>query len=238
MGKSDDNIHQGHRQRLRDRYIKDGGLKNFEDHQILELLLFYSYHARMDTNEVAHRILNKFNGSLIDLFSASPKEIMRRTGVTEKVAVQLSMVSELVSYYVRKRNEKNTKFDNSDIVEKYVLSLFINCNEPKEIFHLICLDKKRCLKEDIIMGEGTADQIKISIKEIVHKLLDNEAAYVILAHNHPGGATMPSVADIKTTEVLRDYLGKLGIRMLDHLIVSDNSCFSFAAHRLCKLMYK
>ncbi len=238
MGQNDGNLHEGHRKRLRERYIKEEGLGSFDDHQILELMLFYSYHARMDTNGIAHKILNRFNGSLIDLFNASPKEIMRRAEVSEKVAVQLSMVSELVKYYIKKTNETRCKFDSSDVVEKYVLSIFADNNSTREIFHLICLDKKRCMKEDIIMGEGSEDQVKLSMKEVIQKVLENEAVYVILAHNHPGGAPGPSRADLKTTEVLKEYLGKLGIKMLDHVIVSDNSCYSFAAHRLCNLMYK
>ena len=82
-------IHSGHRQRLRQRYINDG-LDSFEDHQILELILFYSV-ARKDTNELAHRLLDKF-GSLARVLDAKPEELEQVEGIGSNSAVLLSMM--------------------------------------------------------------------------------------------------------------------------------------------------
>lgn len=241
MPNNSDNVHEGHRSRLRKRYIAEGGLDSFEDHQILELLLFYSYHARMDTNGIAHKILNAFDGSLVDVFKASPGELMRKCGVSEKVAVQLSLMSDLAEYYIKKTSEVPKFLDTPDDVQKYAKTLFSRTKDNTEVFHIICLGVKQnrnALIKDIVIGKGKTDSVEISMKDVVEKVLESQAVYIILAHNHPNGNLKPSNPDIATTTAIKNFLEPLGIKVLDHIIVCGDDCYSFASHRLCGLKYK
>ena len=89
-------MHEGHRRRLMDRYIKEG-LINFEDHQVLELLLFYAI-PRKDTNEIAHILLKSF-GSLSNVFEADAEELMKIEGIGKNAAVLIKMVFEMSRRY-------------------------------------------------------------------------------------------------------------------------------------------
>ncbi|MCD7778564.1 MAG: hypothetical protein LUH47_08685 [Clostridiales bacterium] len=233
-------IHAGHRKRVTARYIKEGSLANFADHQILEFLLFYAY-PQGDTNEIAHRILEEFGGSLIALFNASPDEIRRRCGVTESTAALLSLISDLAGYYIKKTNEEPKYLDTPERVQKYAVSRFAGKNACVETFYIICLEmknKKMALLNDLIIISNSPDSVELSMKEVVEKVLMTKTKYIVLTHNHPGGNLTPSGTDIKTTTTIKNYLEPLGIKVLDHIIVSGNNCYSFAEHRLCNMKYK
>jgi DNA repair protein RadC len=93
-------MHEGHRKRVKDRFLSEG-LDAFEDHQVLELLLFYCI-PRRDTNELAHRMIKEF-GSLAGLFEAEPKDISKRCGVSENTAILVSLVPSLARRYFKAR---------------------------------------------------------------------------------------------------------------------------------------
>ncbi|MCD8089255.1 MAG: hypothetical protein LUD81_01275 [Clostridiales bacterium] len=234
------NIHAGHRKRVMERYAEEGGLDSFADHQILELLLFYAY-PRIDTNEIAHKFIEEFDGSIVSLFNASPEEIMNRCGVTMRTAVLISLVSDLSGYYIKKSREEPQYLDAPAKVQKYAVSRFVGKNSDIETFYIICLgekNKKMALIKDLIISSNSPDTIELSMKDVVEKVLMSKAKFVVLTHNHPGGSLSPSSADVNTTTRIKDYLEPLGIKMLDHIIVSGEKYYSFAEHRLCGMKYK
>lgn len=233
-------VHKGHRQRIRQRFIRSG-LKGFSDHEILELLLFYSYHPRLDTNVPAHRLLDAFGGSLVALFNASVEEIMHKGGVSEKVAVQLSMVSQLAKYYVEKMNDKPVAIKNVSDAMKLVKNIYLAEDKHTEVFHMILLREKgkdKVFDRDIVLARGDNAGIDITLRDIVEKINFKDIRFVILAHNHPGGTLKASPSDVKTTMMINNFLLDLGIRVLDHIIVCDDRCYSFAQNRLCNMGYK
>ncbi|MCD8215422.1 MAG: hypothetical protein LUC97_07270 [Clostridiales bacterium] len=234
------NVHAGHRKRVTARYIKEGGLDSFADHQILEFLLFYAY-PQGDTNEIAHKILNEFGGSLTALLNADADEIKRRCGVTERTAALISLVSDIAGIYVKRLNEQPKYLDTPARVRQYAVSRFIGKTSDVETFYIICLtekNKKMALIKDLVISSNSVNSIELSMKEVVEKVLDAKARYVILAHNHPGGNLGPSKTDLKTTSAIKNYLDPLGIKVLDHIIVSGDKCYSFAEHKLCGMKYK
>lgn len=233
-----ENIHEGHRSRLRKRYINEGGIDSFEANQILELLLFYSYHARMDTNGVAHKILNAFNGSLIDVFKASPHELMNKCGLSEKVAVQLSLISDLAEYYIKMTSSAPKYLDTLEKVQNHAKSLFTKPAVSSETFHIICLGARKIHLKNINLGTSKADSVEVTMKDVVEKVLMAEAVYIVLTHNHPNEYCKPSNADIATTAAIKNYVEPLGVKVLDHIIVCKDECFSFAAHKLCGMKLK
>ena len=98
-----ENVHAGHREKLKQRFIEEG-LGAFEDHQILEMLLFYTI-PRRDTNEIAHRLINKF-GTLEAIFDSSPEQLMEIGKVTKSTAVLLTMIPELSRKYMLMKQGK------------------------------------------------------------------------------------------------------------------------------------
>lgn len=220
---SKDNIHEGHRERLKERYLSEG-LDNFNEINVLELLLFYCV-QRKDTNPLAHRLLERF-GSVYDVLNASVEELMRVDGVTKHIAVYLSMVSDLNRYYLVNQASKVTILKNTEDSCKY-LTPFFDRRKQETVF-LLCLDAKckvLCCKN---MGEGSVNSANISVRKIVETAISVNASSVILAHNHPSGLAFPSADDIQTTQRLSRALSLVEIVLADHVIVADGDSVSMA----------
>lgn len=228
MGKSmDENPHKGHREKLKQRFIEEG-LGSFADHQVLEMLLFYTI-PRKDTNEMAHRLLEKF-GTLESLFDASPEELMRKGDVTRNTAVFLSMIPELARRYMIIKQGKKPILDSSSKAGEFVKSLFIGKNY--EAFYVCCLNSQNQLNYAALVHEGTINEAPVYPRLIVETALRYQASSVILAHNHPGGSQRPSGADIEVTRKICDALKTISITVIDHMIAAGDSYYSFAENGL------
>ncbi|MCL2352486.1 MAG: DNA repair protein RadC [Firmicutes bacterium] len=227
-----DNPHKGHRERMRRKYLNDG-LDNFEDHEILEILLYYCIPMK-NTNELAHRLIAEF-GSLPVLFESDPVEIKRRGKVSEATAVLLSMIPSLTNRYFMSKWTKNIRIDSSELAGTYAMSLFAGKNV--ELFYLICLDSQRKLIHAAKISEGTVDETPVYIREINHAIIRYKAASVILAHNHPGGSTASSASDREATKKIMDAAGYMNVEVVDHIIVAGDKYSSFAAKGLFGMGY-
>ncbi|MDD4169197.1 MAG: DNA repair protein RadC [Desulfotomaculaceae bacterium] len=224
MGK---NLHAGHRQRVKARYLAEG-LDDFEDHQVLELILFYCIPIR-DTNELAHRILNEF-GSLAGVLEADPRELCRRCGVSENTAVLISLIPPLARRYFKAKWGGKPELNSSSKAGEYVVSLFIG--RTYEVFYVICLDAQNRVNYAALVQEGTINEAAVYPRLIVEAALRHQANCVILAHNHPGGTLRPSDADIQVTKKIVTALGTIAVHVADHIIVAGESYYSFAENGL------
>jgi DNA repair protein RadC len=218
-----ENMHKGHRQRMRARYIKEG-LDAFDDHQVLEMLLFYCI-PRRDTNELAHKMIHEF-GSLANLFEAAPKDIVKRCGVSENTAVLVSLIPSLSRRYNQRKWGDKPFLGNSTNAGEYAVSLFTG--RTYEAFFILCLDGQNKLNHAALVNEGTINEAAVYPRNIVEIALRHQAAKVILAHNHPGGSLKPSHADIRITQIIKDALGAISIDVVDHIIVAGDKYFSLA----------
>ncbi len=216
------NPHKGHRARMRKKFIENG-IETFAPHEVLEMLLYYAYPQR-NTNDIAHRLLNKF-GSLEGVFEADVKSLMTVDGVGEGAAVLLRMQSELFRYYEREKinGARKAKITPSN-VQKYIIPLFYGHTD--EIFCMMSLDKDSRLISCNTLSKGTKDSVAIYPREVVKIAIENNASYVILAHNHPNGLIAPSEADKKSTVLIGKALDFVNVRLIDHLIVSGDRCMS------------
>jgi DNA repair protein RadC len=221
------NLHEGHREKMKQRFIEEG-MSAFEDHQILEMLLFYAV-PRKDTNEIAHRLLKKF-GTLESLFDAQPEELIKLGGITKNTAVLLSMIPELARKYMLIKQGKRPVLDSSTKAGEFVTSLFLGKNY--EAFYVICLNSQNHMKYAALVHEGTINEAPVYPRIIVETALRHQASSVILAHNHPGGSLKPSSADIEVTRKICDALKTISITVVDHMIAAGNSYFSFAENGL------
>ena len=223
----DKKLHAGHRQRVKNRYLYEG-LDSFTDHQVLELLLFYCIPMK-DTNELAHKMINEF-GTLAGLFEADPKDISRRCGLSENAAILVSMVPSLARrYFIGKWGDKPV-LNSSSKAGEYAVSLF--AGRTYEAFFVICVDSQNRVNNAALVHEGTINEAPVYPRIIVETALHHQANSVILAHNHPGGSTKPSKADIEVTKKINAALGAISIGVMDHIIVAGDKYISFAEQGL------
>lgn len=228
-----DNLHKGHRKRVKARFIKDGNLDSFEYHQILELLLFYAIPMK-DTNEMAHKLLNEY-GSFHNLLNASPEDLMKRCKVTESAAVLISMIPHLSRRYLNSAWDKNVRINSLNIASEYFNSLL--AGEPYESFYMLCLDVNKRLIKAVKISEGNVGGAHIYIDKVVDWALLYKTSYVLIGHNHPSGTMKPSKSDVDATEKIKLALETINMLLLDHIIVCGRKNYSFAENRLCNLKY-
>jgi DNA repair protein RadC len=216
-------LHQGHRQRLKDRFLNEG-LDGFEDHQILELLLFFAIPYK-DTNELAHSLLKRY-GSLSAVFEADAHDLMTVPGIGPNSAVLLSLIPHLSRIYFKDKWGDKPQLNTSTKAGEYTIALL--AGRMYEVFYVICLDAQNRVNHAALVHEGTIDQAPIYPRLIVETALRHKSNSVILAHNHPGGSLNPSTADIEATKVIKNALGAISINVVDHVIVAGDRYFSFA----------
>lgn len=215
--------HSGRRQRVRDRYCKEG-LEAFEEHEVLELLLYYSIPMR-DTNVLAHSLLKEY-GSLANLMETNPKELTARCKVSDTTATLISMIPSLARSYLKSRHGEKTVLDSSTKAGEYVKNLFVGYSY--EVFQMVLLNSKNQVNHACVIHEGTINEAAVYPRIIVETALRHKAVSVIVAHNHPGGSLMPSTADLNVTKKIKTALEAISIRLMDHIVVAGNSYTSFA----------
>ncbi len=220
-------MHEGHRERVKNRFLTEG-LDSFEDHQILELLLFYSI-PRKDTNEMAHKLLKRY-GSLSGVMESDPNDIIKVNGISKNTAVLLSLMPSISRRYFKDRWGSRPALNSSSQAGEYSVSLF--AGRAYEAFYVICLDSQNKVLFPALVHEGTINEAPVYPRLIVETALRHKANTVILAHNHPGGSLKASLADIKVTENIVNALGAIQINVIDHIIVAGSRYYSFAQEGL------
>jgi len=233
--KNDENIHCGHRERVRKRFIKEGSLDSFEYHQVLELLLFYAIKSK-DTNKLAHKMINEY-GSFHNLLNASPEDIMKRCKVSETTAVLISLVPHLCRKYLRSSYDKSGAIfmDSFRTISRYFDSLL--AGKPFESFYMLCLDANKKLNKTVKISEGNINSSYIHIEKIIDLALLYKSSFVIIGHNHPAGTTRPSQSDINITKKIKLALETINIALIDHIIICGSVIYSFSRENLYNMSY-
>lgn len=223
----DVNIHKGHRERLKSRFINEG-LDAFSSHQKLELLLFYGIPYK-DTNELAHTLLNKY-GSLSGVMNADYHELARIKGIGPHAALLVKLAPALARSYSMDRWRDKPQITGVADAGKYAASLFVGLE--KEAFYMICLNAQNRVIEPVLINEGTINEAMVYPREIIESAIRYKTSTVILSHNHPSGSTEPSSADVDMTKKLRAALAVINVKVMDHLIVSGEKYLSLAERQL------
>ncbi len=214
-------IHEGHRERMKRRFL-ESGLDSFSDHNILELLLFYAV-PRRDTNVLAHRLMDKF-GSLSVVLDAPVEELATVAGVGQGAATYLKLFSQVARIYFNDKMKDGILLDSSEKVGQYLIPKYIGI--PNEIVLLVCLDSKCKVIGCTTVMEGSVNATQVSVRKIVETAVRSNASSVIISHNHPSGLAIPSREDLQTTEKIKQALLLINITLLDHIIVADNDWVS------------
>ena len=219
-----ENVHGGHRERLKNRFLEEG-LEHFNEHQVLELLLFYCI-PRQDTNPIAHALLEHF-GSLSQVIEADSAELKKVAGMGEASATFLSLLNAFHRYYQVNRVSSQMALHTVAECGRYLMPFFYG--RRNETVYLLCLDAKckvLCCKE---VGEGSVNSAAVPIRRIVEMALGANATSVVLAHNHPSGIAVPSDEDYLTTRKLGAALAAVDITLADHLVIADDDFVSIRA---------
>ncbi len=218
-------MHEGHRQRLRDRFRREG-LDSFAPHEALELLLFYA-RARGDVNPLAHRLLDTF-GSFKGVLEAPVDQLCAVNGVGEETATLIALMVPLFRQYEKSLCENTQRLANYREVAAYCSALLKGLR--KERFYVICLSSRLKVLGQRVVAEGSLTEVQAYPRLVVETALNHNAYGVILCHNHPGGEALPSIADVDTTRDLEKVLARLGIQLMDHIIVAEGNTYSLVMH--------
>lgn len=214
-------IHNGHRERLRQRFRKEG-LTNFAPHEVLELLLYYCI-PRADTNGIAHRLIQRYK-TIGRVLQASEKELQMFEGIGENATFFLSLLNAANRYINVEQATQNCILNNLREYGQYLKPLFdgLNC----ETVYLLCLDAKGMVLGHHKISDGSSVSTALNVRKIVDIALTSNAASVILAHNHPGGIPFPSKMDRDATLYLANILQSIEVAFVDHIIFSGEDYLS------------
>lgn len=208
---------EGHRQRLKSRFLQSG-LDGFNEINTLELLLFYTL-PRQDTNPTAHRLLDRF-GSFSAVLDADYEDLLKVDGISEHTATFLKLLPEAARYYQSSKLTEKLQFATLADIGEYLVRKYVGV--LTETVFMLMLDNKHCLLGCEKIHEGSVSSAAVSIRRIAETALKKRAAAVVIAHNHPSGLALPSPDDLRITRTFKNALGTLEIEFVDHFIIADN----------------
>lgn len=214
-------VHDGHRERMRQRYLKNG-VDNLAEHEVLELLLYYAI-PRRDTNEEAHALMERYD-SLSGVLSAPIEDLQKVKGIGENAAILLHLVPRICQKARLMDVERETILNSAERVGAYVLELF--ATERNEVVYQLCLDRKGKLLSRKCIGQGNMSSVDLDIRQVVENVILTGASGVILTHNHPSGLALPSQEDVSATLRIKEALETIQVTLVDHMIVADGDCVS------------
>ena len=216
---TDDNIHAGHRERVRRRFFADPEMRTFSPHEILEYLLFYGV-QRKDTNELAHKLIRAF-GSLSAVFDASIDDLLAFPELPERAACLIKSIIPIANAYMKDGKRNAAVIDSySDILSFYNhSSLSLNPNEER--VSAIFLDVGGRVKNFAEVSAGGASNVTVDIPKLYRYASACKASKVVVFHNHPGDTMYPSQGDLIATSVMIITLASLGPMSLMKLLSSS-----------------
>lgn len=215
-----DNVHEGHRQRLTNKFLSSP--ESCYDHEILELLLFYAI-PRKDTNALAHELIRKFGG-LNNVFNASANQLKEIKGVGDKIATQIMLVGSIAKKLALNPKEK-VILSNPEQIRMLLYKDFLGART--ESFVLVLLDKSFALKAKVVFSDDNPLQVRADIPEIVQALQIHRPTYAVIAHNHPSNRLEPSESDDFTTKKINILCELHDVVLSDHIIFAGKNIYSY-----------
>ena len=213
MGNANPGFSEGHRERLRMRYINNAD--SLLDYELIELLLTYAI-PRRDVKPLAKLLLREF-GSFHNVFEASPEELMSVKGISERMAVLISLMRASGQFALKSRFKIGENMLNIQSLSDYIRLRMSALNE--EVCHLLIYDRRGVLLTEKEY-QGTPNDISLKVGDIVKHVLFHNGTNVVLIHNHPdNGRNRFSPEDIASTEKIIKALNLVGVEFYDHIVV-------------------
>lgn len=221
------NNREGHRKRLQERYLSCG-YKSLLDYEIIEFLLFPII-PRRDTKELAKELLRKFS-SLNGIFEANIEELKSVKGLGDISSTYIKFLGDMYSYYYEEKVLNKVGDNKITIRTKNQLLNYLRKDigvSKSEEFKVLFLNSNNEVLGIETLFEGTIDRSAIYPRKILERVLAYNARSIVFAHNHPSGNTTPSQKDIELTNTLKDFFRLVDVSILDHIIISKDTYFSF-----------
>ena len=220
-------MHANHRERMREIYLKNG-FDAFSEVEILEYMLFFAI-PRIDTNPIAHRLLDKF-GSLDNVLEAPIEALMQVDGVGYHTALYLNLMLNVTNTYSKSKRSDRIMGTNS--AKEYCSKLFTG--KTVEEFYIICLSSANHIIACDKLGVGSVSKVNIVIKDITKHIVLRNCDRIIITHNHPKGIAQPSDEDLNFTRNILSNCILNDVDVLDHIIVGSNGQFSLSETSIWK----
>ena len=213
----------GHRKRLRERYVKNG-YEALQDYEIIELLLTF-VKQRVDTKPLAKQLIKKY-GTIEEILKADIKDLKETEGIGDITAVFLNFIGDIAACSFKDKAEKEKiSFRNKNQLISYLRN-DIGFSKNEE-FKVLFLNSVNEIIETEILFTGTIDKSAVYPRKILERALYHNARSIVFVHNHPSGNVSPSEKDIELTEEVKKFFKIVDINVLDHIIITKNSHFSF-----------
>ena len=218
---------EGHRQRLRDKFL-NSSLEGFHDYEIIELLLTLGT-PRKDCKQSAKEALMKF-GTLKAVLEADAVDLKTVRGIGDKNVFGLKIAQAVARRYLADSVVDKDFIRSSKEVLEYLQHNLRDKN--REVFMVIYLNGRNQIIKMEEVFEGTLSTSAVYPREVVKRALDNEAAALVFVHNHPSGNPNPSKEDLTITNKLKEASQSIDVVVHDHLIIAGNEVYSFTDHGL------
>lgn len=192
-----------------------------EDHQVLELLLFYSI-PRYDTNGLAHRLLAEF-GSLSNVFDAPVEALTLVPGIGQDTAIFLKLIPAVWNRCRRNAAEEIEFITNREQLRAALEPMF--SESALEQFVCAFTDGRGRILKKFVVDTGGTRSVHADLDTIVREAVINRALGIAVAHSHPFGYAAPSREDVQSTITLSTRLNAIGIKLLDHMICAPDEIF-------------
>lgn len=206
-------MHEDHRKRVRARFLAEG-LDNFEPHNVLEFLLFYSI-PRQDTNEIAHRLIDRFGG-VASVFDADINELLTVDGIGENSAVLLKLIPQIARRYMLDKRTIGTNCKGLMLSAEFMRPYFTGRTD--ENVFIMFLDASFDVIGCELLFKGSVNSAHFNVRTIIERTISTRASMVVISHNHPGGVALASSADISSTRAIFQALELIDVRLLEHFI--------------------
>ena len=221
---------EGHRGRLRDKFIEKG-LSAFRDDEIIELLLTLGT-PRKDCKQPARELLKKF-GSLRKVLEAPAEALTEVPGIGPRNAAAMRLIHEVARRFLEARLQESTFLNVSSDAYDYLRHSMRDLEV--EVFKVLYLDARHAVMHAEDLFQGTLSYNVIYLRELLRKSLNYNAAAIVVAHNHPSGDPTPSLEDKHLTRDIVFSTSLIEVRLLDHVIVGEDGFYSFADHGLIEI---
>ncbi len=218
-------IHAGHRERAIESFLKNAEALN--DHQVLEILLFFAI-PRKDTNPLAHKLIKIF-GDLQGVFSASVEQLLAVDGVGKKIASYIVATKEVLKR-IEVKKQKEILFSNPHQTKEFLFDIFDGLTHEK--FMMLFLNSKFKLLAKVEFTDNQKHKVSAEIPEVVSAINIYKPAFAIMAHNHISGSVIPSKEDHFATKKINIICELHDVNLIDHIIVSGKSAFSYKGENL------
>lgn len=229
-----DNVHGGHRDRVRNELRSAGLNESTPPHKVIEYILYHSI-PQKDTNIIAHELMNRY-GSVSGMLDAPAESLMQVPGISKVSVSLLKLIVPVARIYSAEKSSNAQMLNSSESVARYIIGRYFGYDN--EVFSMLSLTASGRLLGFDTLSSGEVNQVVVSVRQVVETAIKRNAVRIVIAHNHPGGVALPSGDDIRMTEMISNTLRHINITLSDHVIITDDDYVSMAQSRCFKYIFE